>query len=354
MPQPPSAALGQGASLRSLFTGGAGHQQPTHAHYQGKAPPGSSGHLGEGGGGHAGPPPMQRHQFYLQHQQQQSQCNSYPQHHHHQQRQYAQQPVPPQLQARTSGPSNHNSGTSGQQQHHQQLAFNGQGAASGGRQQEPAGNRSSCGALQQQQQQQASGPTLFCTLELGQEGQLLVNMGYHDAVKAALKRWVLAGVSERVRVLAGCCSVVCLHLCCVSAAWEHSTRLQHCRIPGGNWDAKLRAWTFPIAAHDRSGGRLCCLGCIPGAGPSCAAGSLNACLLHTSSFVRYSSSHAAAPHCCTRVVEVLRSVKGVRVDVTQLDPLPVKVLAAANQNPGGWGRGLVFWVVEVLAAANHQ
>ena len=353
MPQPPSAALGQGASLRSLFTGGAGHQQPTHAHYQGKAPPGSSGHLGEGGGGHAGPPPMQRHQFYLQHQQQQSQCNSYPQHHHHQQRQYAQQPVPPQLQARTSGPSNHNSGTSGQQQHHQQLAFNGQGAASGGRQQEPAGNRSSCGALQQQQQQ-ASGPTLFCTLELGQEGQLLVNMGYHDAVKAALKRWVLAGVSERVRVLAGCCSVVCLHLCCVSAAWEHSTRLQHCRIPGGNWDAKLRAWTFPIAAHDRSGGRLCCLGCIPGAGPSCAAGSLNACLLHTSSFVRYSSSHAAAPHCCTRVVEVLRSVKGVRVDVTQLDPLPVKVLAAANQNPGGWGRGLVFWVVEVLAAANHQ
>lgn len=61
------------------------------------------------------------------------------------------------------------------------------------------------------------------------------------------------------------------------------------RVLGGAWDANLRCWTFPMVTHDR-------------------------------------------------VVECLQGLKNVRINLTQLDPLPVKVLAAANQNPDNSNR----------------
>ena len=135
-------------------------------------------------GGPAGPSaPLQQHQLYPQQQQQQQQqgatrisggvC-----------------PLPPLLPQAPRG-----SGSSCQQQLQQGLS-RGSGSmyppplqqgvrSSGGRcEQHPANNSGHA----QQLQPKPSGPTLFCTLELGQEGQLAVSMGYHDVVKEALKQ----------------------------------------------------------------------------------------------------------------------------------------------------------------------
>ena len=50
--------------------------------------------------------------------------------------------------------------------------------------------------------QQAQGPLLQGQLELGQDKQLQLRLGYHDTIKAALTRWVRAHKNCALRVRA--------------------------------------------------------------------------------------------------------------------------------------------------------
>lgn len=95
-----------------------------------------------------------------------------------------------------------------------------------------------------------------------------------------------------------------------------------CRLPGGQWDAKTRCWTFPIAQHDRIVqtlqvkwvfyGMLCLL-CFPG--------------------------HHRGVHCNVQLSypnwAAVQGISSVRVRLEQLHPLVSAMLRVSRASQGG-------------------